>query len=284
MTAHPPAAPESGPAPERRPPSPLQAVTKLSRPLVSFVWVEKRGVALTALLYVLGLVVWSLNAARRDLGFGAGADLQYLVAGLVPAFVLAVALALIVAWLRLPAWSRDRLQSWRPAIAARIASLGAVLLAAGALGGALGWTGLLDRFPVLDFAVYAAVGVGVVLLGLAREESWLFRLVWYVYAPFVILLLVAAAFAFYAEGIYPSLPQSLGGGRPRCAQLDLDARSLSLETLAELAPGAAAGEIVRTPRLDIVFAQGDTLFVRRPDDDRVVELRGGSIRAVAGCA
>jgi hypothetical protein len=259
-------------------------VTTLSRPLVSFVWVEKRGVALTALLYVLGLVVWSLNAARRDLGLGAAPDLQYLVAGLVPALVLALALAVLVAWLRLPAWSRDRLHSWRPEIAAALASLGAVLFAAGIFGAAIfGWTGLLDRFPLLAVVVYATFGVGVVLLGLAREESWLFRLLWYVYAPIAIAFLVALAFAFYAEGIYPRLPQSLGGGRPRCAQLDLDAGSLSRETLAELAPGAATGGIRRTPRLDIVFAQGDTLFVRRPEDDHVVELRGGSIRAVAGC-
>lgn len=60
-------------------------------------WSEKRGVALTATLYVLGLVVWSLNAARSELGLGVAADLQYLVAGLVPALVLALALAVLVA-------------------------------------------------------------------------------------------------------------------------------------------------------------------------------------------
>jgi hypothetical protein len=252
---------------------------------VSFVWVEKRGVALTALLYVLGLVVWSLNAARRDLGLGAAPDLQYLVAGLVPALVVAVAFALGIAWWRLPAWSRDRLRSSRPALAARIASVGAVLFGGSVLAIAVfGWSGVLEDHPSLAAAVFVCFAAGVVLPSLASEETWLFRLIWYGYGLLGIAALVLIAFVFYAEAVYPSLPQSLGGGRPRCAQLDLDARSLSPETLAELAPGAAAGEIFRTPRLDIVFAQGDTLFVRRPDDDRVVELRGGSIRAVAGCA
>jgi hypothetical protein len=122
---------------------------------------------------------------------------------------------------------------------------------------------------------------GFVLIGLTHEENWLFRLFWYAHAPFVIVVLAAAAFAFYAEALYPRLPQSLGGGKPRCAQLDLDRASLSAQTLADLAP-RRQGPIVRTARLDIVFAQGETLFVRRPGDDRVLELRGGAVRAVVG--
>ncbi|MGH3070923.1 MAG: hypothetical protein ACRDNB_01475 [Gaiellaceae bacterium] len=269
---------------ERRPPSPLDAVATLSRPVVAFVWTEKRGLALTALLYLLGLVVWSLNAARRDLGLGAAADLQYLVAGIVPAIVLAVALALLVAWLRVPAWSRDRLATRAPRLSARLGSVGTVLFGASVVAIAgLGWTGVFDRFAVLTVVVFTAFATGIVLLGLTKEESWLFRLLWYVYGPIGVLLLLALAFAFYAEGIYPRLPQSLGGGKPRCAELDLDASSLSSATLAELAPGAPPQGIVRTQRLDVVFTQGDTLFVQRPAQSRVLELRGGAIRAVVGC-
>ena len=247
-------------------------------------WTEKRGAALTVLLYVLGLVVWSLNASRRELGLGAAADVQYLVAGLVPALVLAVALALLVAWLRVPGWARDRLNARWPGVAGALGSLGAVLFAVGIFGyAALGWTGVLDRFPLLAGVLLVVFFTGVVLVGLTREESWLFRLVWYVYAPIGILFLVALAFAFYAEGLYPRLPQSLGGGRPRCVQLDIDASSLSAQTLAEIAPGVARDGVVRTPRVDVVFTQGDTLFVQRQADALVVELRGGTIRAVVGC-
>lgn len=95
--------------------------------------------------------------------------------------------------------------------------------------------------------------------------------------------MLALAIVFYADWAYPRLPQSLGGGKPRCAQLDLDTSSLSQTTLAELAPGAARTDVVRTQRLDIVFARGETLYVQRPAEDRTVELRGGSIRAVVAC-
>jgi hypothetical protein len=285
MTAQPPAPPERERGEDERPRSPFDAVATLSRPVVTFVWVEKRGVALTAVLYALGLVVWSLNASRRDLGIGAAADLQYLIAGLVPALVLALALAVLVAWLKVPAWSRDRLRTRWPRVATGIYVFGAVLGVVSVFSFAtLGPTGVLDRFPVLAAVVFVGFGAGVILTNLAgNEETWLFRLVWYGYGFAGLAALVVLAFAFYAEAIFPSLPQSLGGGRPRCAQLDLDARLLSASTLAELGMPAPAGEIVRTGRLDVVFAQGDTLFVTVPRDSRVVELRGGSIQAVVGC-
>lgn len=153
----------------------------------------------------------------------------------------------------------------------------------GILGFALlGWTGVLDRVVVLEAALWVALVTGFVLVGLTHGESWLFRLLWYVYAPIVIVILAAAAFAIYAEALYPRLPQSLGGGKPRCAQLDLDTASLSPATVTELG-ARAEGPTVRTARLDIVFAQGETLFVRPPSDERVLELRGGSVRAVIGC-
>lgn len=267
-----------------RPQSPLNAVTSLGRPVLAHVWVEKRGVAVTALLYVLGLVVWSLNASRRDLGIQAAANVQYLVAGLVPALVLALALAIFAAWLKVPAWTRDRLLAWSPRSSRAAFWLGSWLWAVGlgaiAIGG---WGGLLDTTTVAA-PVYAIAGAGFLLLGLTRDDSWLFRLVWNVYAPIVIAALAALAFFFYSETLYPKLPQSLGGGKPRCAQLDLDTASVSSATLAALAPGAPTHRpIVRTRKLDIVFAEGDKLFVKQPHTNRVIELRGGAVRTVAGC-
>lgn len=283
MSTHTPAG-ELDESADGRPPSPFEAVARFSRPVAAFVWTEKRGLALTALLYVLGLVVWSLNAARQDLGLGAAADLQYLVAGLVPALVLAAALALLVAWLRVPAWSRDRLSTRAPRLTSALASVGTALFGGSVIAiAAFGWTGVFDRAPLLAGVVFTAFAVGVALLGLTKEESWMFRLLWYVYGPLGFVLLIALAFAFYAEGIYPRLPQSLGGGKPRCAQLDLDTASLSPATVAELAPAASGGGIVRTQKVDIVFTQGETLYVQRPADDRVVELRADAIRAVIGC-
>jgi tetratricopeptide (TPR) repeat protein len=267
-----------------RPQSPLAAVTSLGRPVLAHVWTEKRGVALTAVLYVLGLVVWSLNAGRRDLGIQAAANLQYLLAGLVPAVVLAFALAIFVAWVKIPAWSRDRLLTRSPSVSRIAFRLGSVLWAVGIAAIAVGgWAGLLDTVPVAA-PVYAIAAAGFLLLGLTRDDSWLFRLVWNVYVPILIAALAVVAFFFYSETLYPKLPQSLGGGKPRCAQLDLDSGSVSGATLAALAPNASTNQpTVRTAKLDIVFSEGDTLFVKPPQTDRVLELRGGAVRTVAGC-
>jgi Flp pilus assembly protein TadD len=268
---------------DARPESPLAAVMSLGRPLLTFVWREKRGVALTVVLYVLGLVVWSLNAARRDLGLQAAADLQYLVAGAAPAAVLALALALLVAWFRLPAWSRDRLLRWRPREAGAIAAVGGWLVAGGSSAIAVfGWSGLLDRWPILLGTAVGAFALGTILTGLTRRGGALFALIWYGYGALGIVTLAFVAFTFYANVLYPRLPQSLGGGKPRCAQLDVDAGSISGATLAALAPGAT-GSTVRTAKLDIVFAQGDLVFVKRPHEERLIALRSGAVRAVIGC-
>jgi hypothetical protein len=252
--------------------------------VLAHVWAEKRGIALTAVLYIFGLVVWSLNAARRDLGLQASANLQYLLAGLVPAVVLAVALAIFVAWVKTPAWSRDRLLDRHPTVSRAGFRLGSVLWAVGlgaiAIGGP---AGLLDTAAAAA-PVFTIAGLGFLLLGLTRDDSWLFRLVWNVYAPIGIAALAVLAFFFYSETLYPKLPQSLGGGKPRCAQLDLDTGSVSAATLAALAPDAATAPTVRTGKLDIVFAEGDKLFVKRPHTNDVIELRGGAVRTVAGCS
>lgn len=269
---------------EERPESPATAVASLGRPLVTFVWREKRGIALTAVLYVCGLAVWSFNAARRDLGLQAAADLQYLIAGIVPALVIACALALLLGWFKVPAWTRDRLPSRRPRESDAVASLGAVLLGASLVSfSLLGWTGVLERWQVLAWLTYGAFGLGIVLVGLTRRGNALFSMFWYGYGAVGVVVLAALAFQFYSDVLYPQLPQSLGGGKPRCAYLDVDASSVSGSTLGELAPTGGGTATVRTTKLDIVFAQDDLIFVRRPAADRLIALRSNAVRAVVGC-
>ncbi len=46
---------------------------------------------------------------------------------------------------------------------------------------------------------------------------------------------------FYSEKVHPFLPQEIGGGRPRCAALDLTKSQLSDQTLKALFSEEAAG-------------------------------------------
>jgi tetratricopeptide (TPR) repeat protein len=265
-----------------KPGSPLVRLRSTLAPVVHHVWNEKRTLALTAFLYVLGIGVWSVTSVRRDLTARPSADPQYLLAGVVPALLAAAALALLVLLFTFPRWFRDRLLARSERAWKALFKAGGILLTAGLAATVLASvTGVLDRVPLLFSLLGGAVMLGLLLIGLTKGDG-VFNLVWYGYGAFAVVLVAAVGYAFYAERVYPSLPQALGGGKPRCAQLDLTASALSAATLATLAPGSN-DPVVRTRHLDVLYSQGEVLFVRVAGGGAPIELRSGAVRAVVGC-
>jgi hypothetical protein len=104
------------------------------------------------------------------------------------------------------------------------------------------------------------------------------------------LLLVPAVISLglFAIKEYQSVPEALGGARPRCAQFDLRPSDVSRATLIEL--GVSANEsrdsVVRSNRLVVFHAGLESVVVRRADSlhaTRTVELSRAAVRAISWC-
>ena len=96
-------------------------------------------------------------------------------------------------------------------------------------------------------------------------------------------------------GIYPWLPQALGGPQPRCAYVDLVRDELapaSLSLLASDPEGESPSKVVRSAKLRVYFSSDDHLLVRKAvdgfsdskGDDTLFELRNTVIRVIRWCA
>jgi len=134
-----------------------------------------------------------------------------------------------------------------------------------------------------------------------QEHSRLVRFVLrflLLYRYIIPILFCWGSLALYL-GLYPRLPQELGGPQPRCAYVDLVREDTAPFTLSALASADAAtisgGKVIRSNRLDVYFSSSDYLLVRaaRPSeastssastkDEPLYELRKEVIRAVQWC-
>jgi hypothetical protein len=114
-----------------------------------------------------------------------------------------------------------------------------------------------------------------------RIQNRRLRLVMYTYLP-VTAILIGFPLLFKA---YAHLPQSLGGGAPRRALLELRATSVSHQLLKQLAPNAAtvSEAVVRTNELSVLSTVGNTITIATQGRDHPrlqVELPRDAIAAV----
>ena len=105
--------------------------------------------------------------------------------------------------------------------------------------------------------------------------------------PFLVLI----ATLFYAESVYPVLPQAIGGGLPRCAFLDVDPTKLSEETATLIMPipdPDSLPSIQRSLQLDVYFSNDEVLMVRsfnqRSDPDfPILEIPHTIVESISWC-
>jgi tetratricopeptide (TPR) repeat protein len=283
-----------GSSPSNVPRSPVAAVRSALSPIVNEFWTERRKVLVPTLAYAGGLVVWSINAHRNELGAQATLDVGYLIAGIVPGLIVFGLFALVLFLVAAPPfvseWMADR----------SLAQLGASLVIVLAV---IYWFGYLIAGAGAGLPLYFFIAASAVLFVVpffTSPSGAVGRAIWLVLVATAAVVASVYVFAFYAEGVYPRLPQALGGGLPRCARLDVDTTTLSQQTLEGLLPAAtsdgspqetedAATPKIRSVPVDILFSRDDVLFVRpRSEDDQQVagnthELRGGTVRAVISC-
>jgi hypothetical protein len=276
-----------------QPSSPWALLRSSIGPLFKEFWVSRRALIIPALAYLGGLAVWSANATQNDLGPQAAASLQYLVAGLIPAALILLGVALSLFWIATPRWTSNWIAIHQPRWARWVVRLAYVGLPASIV---MPWIGigveeLTGHLLSLWFLLYLPLAVTLasflVVVCLVPPKSFLTSILPLFYGLAGIAALIAVTIGFYLNRAYPWLPQSVGGGRARCAQLDIDTTRVSKETLNSLVPRRRNATTARTQTVDIIFTRDDVLFIKRrhpfPESTPTVELPRDTVRAVIAC-
>lgn len=252
---------------------------------------------LGAILYGLGYGTWSLMSWRRGLGVLPALQVQYLVAGFCTGLALVVLLTLpaIMGWL-LTFKGLDVFAKWGSrkqrlvVLALAVAPMGVLWLQS---------AGAVQR-PWLRVSTWIAMWVATGLIGalaqvadravtrpgddpsvvfLRKPESpTLGRVSVFAALYWAATLIFLSLGAPYLDW-YGALPQELGGGRPRCAFLDIATDSVSLETSTRL--GLAWPPVAGTARSKaqrLFFVGTDVILIEGAPP---VEMPRSSVRTIS---
>jgi hypothetical protein len=258
-----------------------------------------------AILYGLGYLVWSYNAWLNHLGALPALEFQYVASGIVPAAILGLAWTATVFFSKLRAkledfYERHELLRWMAIGAFTV--LPTVLY----VFPKFDWTVFFRRPGAIPYFLPINLALTyLILLAFIPQKSegkltqgmdFMLRLYRY-----VLSILFCWASLFLYLGVYPHLPQQLGGPEPRCAYVDLVRDETAPPTFSALAspsspdPEVLKAKVVRSNRLDVYFSSGDYLLVRPASTagattagtntpaDPIYELRKDMIRAVQWC-
>ena len=244
------------------------------------------------LAYVVGYVVWSINAWGNNLGVLPALELQYVIAGFIPVIVFMIARGIWVngKWflqIKWPSVVSQEATGWK-----LILRLGVIIVF------------LFSLLGVVISSILSILWVGIALSYLAAVSlilmppdilnivgrPWkigqsIFRFLLLGFLPTCLLILAVFYFFFV---IYPRLPQEFGGISPRCAYLDIAMDSLSKETLEAILPSnlvASQDSVVRSNRIYIYFSGGSTFLIKPENRDleTTYEINKNNIRAVTWC-
>lgn len=267
------------------------AVGRLTRLLAPFVGLRDGFLVVGAGLYALGYFAWALYAWANGLGLLPVLSAQYVAAGAT------IGLFLLSAWLIVDGlWlAQKRLHLWLDEpTEERLTARWILALVCFVAGVVFITSAILRRFLPELLPVILMLPYGILVFFSEEVEEpprWLRVAYVRLMRPFGraklrplarsvlrpqtykkdrffygLILSVALAVAFVILGgfAFYYLPRELGGPSPSCVELDLDGTMLSGEARRDLLPDPAhEGKIVRTVPLDLMFAGGDSLLVRR---------------------
>jgi hypothetical protein len=213
------------------------------------------------ILYVLGYIVWSINAWKNKLGLLPALDAQYFIAGIIPTLIIVlvyIGIRFSLDYSRpLPDWINPaaNLIGWKLVLRRVLLT---VLYIVYLLPAVMSWTKWPQKyFPskaALIFGVGAALSVAISVGYLffynkppAKEKPTFSDRAGQFYRTFMRIMIVTLigflALNYYLNLLYSKLPQAMGGVRPRCAYLDVVRNDVSQDTLKALVPPEASAPI-----------------------------------------
>ena len=253
-------------------------------------------IVISIVVYGMGAAVWSYQGRRFNLGSLPVLDLQYFVAGIIPALIILS--VFLVTYLTGSALKK----LWKvfgpeASPVRRFIQKGiSVLYVLDAVAFVLLW--IFGRHLKISQIVVTAMlyaGLAVLMAGSPlfarvwkKGSAQEFRLVgsdWRTIGTYPVLV-GGLCLYLYAGFVYPQLSQSFGGALPRIAYLDLKSSDLSPEDQADLFPVAPAKppiSIRRTILVDVFFSNKEMLVVKphvKWLDNRTYQLDASSVKAI----
>ena len=253
-------------------------------------------IGILALAYGLGLVVWSIYAANAGIVLSQVVDLQYFVAGIIPALVLGATyiilkrrvspknkwLLLVVAGfvaLALAYVVLDALRVYR--IELPIAQETLVYF--------LKWS--VTVLFLLTLPIFAMMDVSEVTKTKSPEGGTEERRRKSISMRMAVMSLLAfpIGLIFYALYVYPYLPQALGGAQPRCALINFDeSKAKTFFQIGDAAHLTRSSDGTATMKAVVLYASEDTIYLRpyaeTPNSNaHIYEIRRDAFDAIAWC-
>lgn len=268
------------------------------------------------LIYILGYMVWSVLAWRHNLGPLPVLDAQYFAAGLPPLLAVLTVVLLIhfsrrflldkwPKWLETLSWRKQLLVYGLVTVLALSSLLIVVKFRYLANKFQSPVVFFLPLFSVIFFASLLLEPQQLYLRWLQKladdgvltpdrvstlKKNWAWKFIGYPRLSnlyLILALLGAAGIFFWVQSLYSRIPQEFGGGKPRCAQLDVIWAELSPETRQHLSAGSPRSEAektVSTAELIVYFAGKESIIVSAKSQNATpTEVDRQAVRAVRWC-
>lgn len=241
----------------------------------------------TALCYVIGLLVVQFYLYTLGVSDFALIRTRYILTGffaLIPLSVFVLIILLVIVLVQ--QWGsdpEDRARKTSAPYERPIAGLSdwlvAVILGSSSLllVSSIEW-----RFPATDYLLFGSLGVlaaigvvGAAVILWARAMAAQLRD--YAGAIQILLMFLIAAFLlvlyldFFANSIYPSVPEQIGGGQSRTVELVITEDAIARGLVADMLGSDASG---RSDKLDLVWETQAALILQNPnaDDDSLLQI------------
>jgi hypothetical protein len=266
------------------------------------------GLLVTAtILYILGYIIWAINAWQWNLGLLPVLESQYFLAGIVPALSLAASYFAAIRGFPLlrkkviiflkpseTGWNRPLSAVFLYAalalmlITAYYTKFGSIIPIMGPSKSVL-WLGLIDL--LILFAI-----LSIVLL----PPHWKSTRWGTIFSPLLAILLFFEIMWLYIFYVYPLIPQEFGGPQARCAYLDIVKAQVSNETLEAITPTNATmadSQVVRSTPVGVFFSGNDFILVKPYVEEqegssstysiwgnaKTYEIRRSAVKAITWC-
>jgi len=232
-------------------PVPQSAFAKL---LANAKKVSDLGFAIPALLYTCGFVVLGCYAEESNIGLQAFPTIQFFSAG-AGFLIIFVSVVLLVIAIR---HFLKRCFEWlssetRPGKLIRQAM--SWILVGSIIAFYLAGTFHLERTRAVALCSF-------VISMLFSAEGWVRKMAGY-YLYFVAFIVGLLVLALYAFSLYPTIPATFGGGKPRHAHVQIDTKAVPGELSRQFGPTVADGNI----EAEVYLVTGDSIVIKvlRPE-------------------
>lgn len=245
-------------------------------------------------LYILGYIVWSLNALRNNMGLLPALDSQYFLAGIVPAIILWLLIVGIRSVKRfiekLPEWFSTNKKEWKVTLH-RVFICFFITSFMVFLASLTDWYG--KTFPFTwRYVIPISLTITMITSYFVAAKwftSRFVRFVGIINFTYYLVLFCYVGLSFYVSVVYPKLPQELGGVHPRRGYLDILRAQVSNETLRDLVSDEtfkSNKQVVRSIEVEVLFS-GSNFILLRPNSVgeekpkvKVYEIKNSAIQVI----